>query len=147
MNVKYKDGDLVEDINNFDIVVHGCNCFCTMGAGIARQLSNKYPQVALVDKMTKTGDKNKLGRYTSTLVTNTLVVNLYTQYSFGNKKRHFNYAAFLVGLRSLFQLFPQAKFGLPKIGAGLAEGDWNKIEQIIEDLSENIDVTVYNYKV
>ena len=35
--IKYIKGDLIKlaQKGKFDIIAHGCNCFCTMGAGIA----------------------------------------------------------------------------------------------------------------
>ena len=46
----------------FDIIAHGCNCFCTMGAGIAPQMAKAFG----ADKFPKEhsnyrGDINKLG--------------------------------------------------------------------------------------
>ena len=37
MSFKYKVGDLIEAAKSGEINVfgHGCNCFCTMGSGIA----------------------------------------------------------------------------------------------------------------
>lgn len=47
---KTVDGDLINLAleGNFDVIVHGCNCFCTQGAGIAKGmaktfLTNKFP--------------------------------------------------------------------------------------------------------
>lgn len=33
-------------------LIHGCNCFHTMGAGIARQIAQEFPQALETDKMT-----------------------------------------------------------------------------------------------
>ena len=46
----------------FDVISHGCNCFCTMGAGIAPHMAKAFG----VDKYTREnefykGDYNKLG--------------------------------------------------------------------------------------
>jgi hypothetical protein len=39
-------GDLVKlaIAGNFDVIVHGCNCYHTMGAGIAKQIKKNYQQ-------------------------------------------------------------------------------------------------------
>ena len=57
-------GDLIElaKQGEFDVVIHGCNCFCTMGAGIAPKMAkefgcNKYDKESEYYK----GDINKLG--------------------------------------------------------------------------------------
>lgn len=42
----YKEikGDLIEltKLGYFDCITHGCNCFCTMGAGIAVPMKNNF---------------------------------------------------------------------------------------------------------
>lgn len=42
-------------------LIHGCNCFHTMGAGIARQIAREFPQALETNKMTAYGDPDKLG--------------------------------------------------------------------------------------
>lgn len=42
--VREVDGDLL--LSDVDIIAHQVNCMCTMGAGIALQISNKYPVAA-----------------------------------------------------------------------------------------------------
>ena len=39
--INYVDGDLIKlaKQGRFDVIVHGCNCFCQMGAGIAPQMA------------------------------------------------------------------------------------------------------------
>jgi O-acetyl-ADP-ribose deacetylase (regulator of RNase III) len=62
------------------------------------------------------------------------------------------YDAIRAGLNKTYKALNEAKANnveisvhLPKIGAGLAGGDWNIIEKIIEEelISKGIDVTVY----
>lgn len=38
-----------------DAIAHGCNCFCKMGSGIARQIAKAFPVAAKVDRQTKPG--------------------------------------------------------------------------------------------
>jgi O-acetyl-ADP-ribose deacetylase (regulator of RNase III) len=90
----------------FDVIIHGCNCFHAMGGGIAKQLADRYPEVAMVDKQTQCGDRNKLGTSTSVLVevnttvndnvfTNVFtVVNAYTQHMWSSGSDVFEYDAF-----------------------------------------------------
>ena len=49
------------DPNRLTIILHGCNCFHTMGAGIAKYLANKFPEVLKADQTTIKGDTGKLG--------------------------------------------------------------------------------------
>lgn len=36
--IKYIDGDLIRDSDNYDVILHGANCQNTMGKGIALQV-------------------------------------------------------------------------------------------------------------
>lgn len=38
--MKERDGDLIQLAlaKEFDLIVHGCNCYCTMDAGIAKTI-------------------------------------------------------------------------------------------------------------
>ena len=65
-------GNLITLAENgvFDVIIHGCNCFHVMGAGIAREIATRYPEMADIDKhLTKYGAKSKLGNYTWKKVT------------------------------------------------------------------------------
>jgi O-acetyl-ADP-ribose deacetylase (regulator of RNase III) len=63
--IEYINGDVLN--SGEPIVVHGCNCFNTMGSGIAKQVSIEYPEATIADYETVPGDVNKLGRYTSAI--------------------------------------------------------------------------------
>ena len=70
--LKHAQGDLLQMAREgqFDAVVHGCNCFCTMGSGIARQVREQYPSAYEADCKTVGGDIRKLGNYTFTFAEN-----------------------------------------------------------------------------
>ncbi|HUV50462.1 MAG TPA: hypothetical protein VMW78_05525 [Anaerolineae bacterium] len=44
----------------FDIIIHGCNCYCTMGAGIAKAIRDTFPEAWDADSKTGKGSLNKL---------------------------------------------------------------------------------------
>ena len=54
-------GDLIQLalMGRFDIVIHGCNCFCSMGAGIAKTIRDNFPEAYQADLKTGMGDKKK----------------------------------------------------------------------------------------
>jgi O-acetyl-ADP-ribose deacetylase (regulator of RNase III) len=70
----------------FDVIAHGCNCFCTMGAGVAKGVATYFPQPLEADRKTLKRDRSKLGTCTVADVQTTSgelrVVNAYTQYDF-----------------------------------------------------------------
>jgi O-acetyl-ADP-ribose deacetylase (regulator of RNase III) len=174
----------------FDVIAHGCNCFCTMGAGIAPHMAREfganqfnleiteYPEYddhgnEYVVKTKNRGDINKLGNIDyqhmylwfkhpyvkedglaipmnskspgQPDVKDLIVVNAYTQYNYGaNHKdgvaKPVDYEAITMCMRKMNVAFKGKHIGLPKIGAGLAGGDWDRIKKIIQ--TELIDCKV-----
>ena len=145
--MKYKVGDLVRDAGDFDVIVHGCNCFCTMGAGIAKQIKKAFPKAYQADQNTICGDQTKLGTITYYQnKKNPIVVNAYTQFDFGRSNINADYDAIRQCMKRIKLQFSGMKIGLPKIGAGLAGGDWEIIETIINEELDGEDVTVVLFK-
>ena len=72
-------GNLIKlaEQGEFDIIVQGCNCFCAMGGGLAKQLADKYPQVEEADNKTKVGDYSKLGKSSKAEIDFTLEHNIH----------------------------------------------------------------------
>lgn len=153
-------GDLIKlaQAGEFDVIVHGCNCFNTMGAGIAKQIKQIWPKAYEVDKKTRKGDKGKLGSYTKTEIIQQLpdgggykvhdliIVNAYTQYDY----RHtdgppVDYGAIKKVFAKINQDFKGKKVGIPMIGAGLAGGEWGIIESIIDAMTRDLDITVVEF--
>ena len=151
--IKYNEtsGDLIDlaKKGNFDVVVHGCNCFCTMGAGIAPQMADafgcdKFP----LEDSKYSGDRDKLGKIDYKTINNNgkelTAVNAYTQYGFSGKP--FDYDAFEKIVAEMNTVFKGKHIGLPKIGAGLAGGNWNTIKSMIQEGFTDCQVTVVNYR-
>jgi len=141
--IKYTKGDLVRDAErDFDVIGHGCNCFNNMGGGIARDVRKNFPGAYKVDVATQMGSKSKLGNYTKWEGDDVTILNLYTQWKYGNRERNADYGAIRSCMKSIKQDFSGKKIGLPLIGAGLAQGDWGTISGIIEDELKEEDVTI-----
>ena len=197
-NYQEIEGDLIRlaKQGTFDVITHGCNCFCQMGAGIAPQMASAfgcdefkmeiksyidYTEDGLDFKViTKNrGDINKLGTidyqhqylwFEHPAVTepgvaypmnskspgqpgvkDIIVVNSYTQYNYGaNHKdgvaKPIDYEALALCMRKINKTFAGKHIGLPKIGAGLAGGDWNRIKNIIQTELKDMKVSVVIYK-
>ena len=147
--IKYIDGDVVRDAEKFDLIAHCCNCYCTMGSGVAPLIKAKFPEAYEVDCATKSGDITKLGTISHTVKSPVIVVNIYGQYGYWGRKvgkMDLNYDALRSGFKLIKEKFTGKRIGLPKLGAGLAGGDWSIIEKIIEEELKDEDVTVVNYK-
>ena len=152
------DGNLITlaQEGKFDVVTHGCNCYCTMGAGIAPQMAKAFG----ADKFKKEKKKHrgkikKLGTIDYKLVRiedgSVFVVNSYTQFNFG--KNHptgdiapVDYEAIRLCMRKINYTFSGKHVGLPLIGCGLAGGDWNIVKAIIEEEFTDCQVTIVHFK-
>ena len=124
----------------FNIVVHGCNCFCAMGSGIAAQVRRQYPAAWQVDQETEAGDYNKLGNYTVMLGKRFNIVNAYTQYKTASYPGEdvFEYESFALILRKLARQYPGCDFGLPYIGMCLAGGNPEVIMEMLEQFAQQV---------
>lgn len=150
----------------FQVITHGCNAFCTMGAGIAPQMAkafgcDKFP----LEGQQHRGDYNKLGQIDWKISTHTggssefdffefdlAVINLYSQYGFGlnhegGTKNPLDYDALRLGLRKINHQFKGRHIGLPGlIGCGLAGGNENKVKSIIKEELKDCKVTIVYLK-
>lgn len=165
------DGDLIKLAKEgmFDVIAHGCNCHSTMGAGIAPQMAKAFGCDRFGMELYGS-DVNKLGNIdyqTVVLGENAIwsledaknnrdepeltVVNAYTQFNYGRNHtdgdlRPLSYEALTLCMKKINVIFAKKHIGLPKIGAGLAGGDWDKIKSIIQKELIDCKVTVVNYK-
>ncbi|QFR55729.1 hypothetical protein JC221_083 [Yersinia phage JC221] len=134
-------------------LIHGCNCFCNMGAGIAKEVKRRIPGAFQVDELTTKGDVNKLGTNSvyAHSVDNHLsfVYNAYTQYKFWGNGPNVDYEAIRTCFKSAVAHASAFKNNhpilTPLIGAGLAGGDWNKIRAIIEEATGDYPVIVVHF--
>ena len=95
-------GDLIKLAikGDFDVIIHGCNCFCTMGAGIAKSIKTAFPEAYKADLETLKGDKEKLGNFSAANIKRNgqeiTIVNAYTQYHYGGPGIKVDYNAIQV---------------------------------------------------
>lgn len=157
MIIGYVKQDLLEALNQerFRAIVHGCNCFHTMGAGVAKAIAKSYPSAVEADRrQTIMGDISKLGRCSVTTVPmDKLIINGYTQYRPGKCPTEQLYTS----IQKLFTTLNrdwQCTFmpldhkhnliAIPRIGAGIAGGDWKEIERIINESTPDIYIVVFD---
>lgn len=146
--ITYIQGDIFRGTE--DVIVHGCNCLCNFGKGIANQVLRLYPQAYDADKTTKRGDVTKLGTYTQwdgqhcyDLTRTVTIINAYTQFYPSVKMKPFDYNAFFSVLLKIKDHFSLRTIAMPKIGAGLAGGDWGRIAGIIENVFRDKEIKIY----
>lgn len=132
-------GDIFDDIeqNKADVLVHGCNCFCNMGAGIALTIKNKFPEAYDADLRTELGLKEKLGTYSKAKINLNgrifTIVNAYTQYHWKGNDVLADYDAIRQVFKAIKRDFAGLRIVYPLIGAGLAKGNWQTIKSIIDE--------------
>lgn len=151
MTLKYVVGDLCDALERgeVDAIGHQANCFNTMNSGVAKAIRTRFPQAYEADCQTIKGDIGKLGDLTLATGGSGLIYNLYGQYSYGyDSKGYTNYDALQSALFEMREdLLTGRGFkvvGFPKIGAGLGGGDWDTIEEIINDIFEGyFEVVIY----
>ncbi len=144
-------GNLIEFAlsGRFDVIVHGCNCFCTMGAGIAKSIRDNFPEAYQADLKTPLGDRKKLGTYSLADINRNdkvfTIINGYTQYEFSGHGPLVDYVAVKNLFARIKKNFGHKRIGYPKIGAGLAKGDWEVISGIINTELQGEDHTLIKY--
>lgn len=137
--MKTLQGDLLQLAlaGRFDVIVHGCNCQCQMGKGIALLIKKQFPEAYAADCATAKGNAAKLGTFSSALIERGShsfhVVNAYTQLHWRGTGVKADYEAIRAVMRAVKARFTGLRIGYPKIGAGLAGGDWERISTIIDE--------------
>lgn len=133
------------------VIAHQVNCKGVMGAGIAKQIANRYPDVyneyRNYCKVNKTllGDcllvKTKDGRY---------IANLFGQAGYSRRELMTNYSALrksFESLRYIMGVKDLKTLAIPyKIGCGLAGGDWNIVYNIIDTTFYNLSIDIEIWK-
>ncbi len=127
------------------------NCKGSFAAGVAKQIRNKHPLAAqaYIDKFLHEGWK--LGDVQFVKLPGGLTIaNCATQYGYGyagDQRVFVNYEAVAAVFTTLVKYSELGNsVAMPRIGAGLAGGDWNIILKLLEDAAKDkdVDITVYS---
>jgi len=175
---KEVEGDLIHLAREgkFQVVGHGCNCFCTMGAGIAPIMAKEFGcNTFPLEYKEHKGDINKLGQIDYKILNQykpefggnwvlypdeehfttgkkIAVVNIYSQYGFGlnhegGSEKPIDYDALTLAFRKMNHIFKFKHIGLPGlIGCGLAGGDPLIVKDIIKKELKDCYVTIVYLK-
>ena len=143
MKIEYIKGDLLQtEVNH---IIHGCNSRGVMGSGVAKILREKYPQ-AYKDYIFK---YNNYGLELGSIIVSVqddgkVIHNAITQKDYGrdSSRVYVSYWAIAEAFRKINSQGIK-EIALPKIGAGLANGDWNVISAIIENTLTETKPYVY----
>lgn len=142
--IKYIKGDILNVTEG--IIVQQVNCFGVMGAGLAKQIRDKWPSVynSYQDRVHYSpNNKDLLGMTVWNRVnTNLFIASIFGQYDYGYGAKFTNYPALFKGIDYIFGLAEtdQATIYIPKgLGCGLAGGNWDFVEAYLHDLDYMFD--------
>ena len=147
--VKIKQGNILNCSEN--IIVHQVNVQGIMGGGVARQLALQYPELEKeYSKHCKELENNyellKGNVFFCGVSNNKTICNMFSQ------KPNFNtdYEAMKKALTYIKRWAENNNLSIAMpygIGCGIANGDWNKVYKIIEEVFSDYEVTLYKLEV
>ena len=127
-----------------------------MGAGVAKEIRTRFPEVYEKDSELHHTGYNILGschcvKLKDPAASIKYVANLYGQRDIGAGSRQLDYEAFYCALYKLRVWMHSDGFytslAMPyKIGCGLAGGSWDIVEPIIREVFNQTDITINLYK-
>lgn len=135
------------------IIVHGCNAQGVMGSGVALQIKNKWSDAykSYKQAIQDWGDQKicPLGRVVFHKVRDDLwIINAITQEYYGRDKSkvYVDYEAVRTAFHTINWYFHDKglPINFPKIGCGLANGDWDVVSKIIdEELDDRLEKVLW----
>lgn len=146
----YKKGDLLEAPE--DIIAHGCNAVGGFGSGVAGQIAKKYPEAKYSYKNEHEYGSLQLGYIDVVTIRENLkvqkrIINCVTQQEYLPRGIcHANYDAInecMLKVKRYAKAMGNLSIAIPKIGCGLAGGDWQIVEKILEVVFYDYNITVY----
>jgi O-acetyl-ADP-ribose deacetylase (regulator of RNase III) len=139
-------GDLFD--SGADIIAHGCNCQGGFGSGVAKIVATKYPKARAryLEKHANEGWELGEVQFVKLSSGEHYIANCATQDAYLPRGIcHADYDGIRIAMMTVkeFAKDKGLSIALPKIGAGLAGGDWNTIETILKEVFSDYDATVY----
>lgn len=143
--VRYIKGNLFDSRD--DIIAHGVNCRGGFGSGVAYAVAQYYPKAKefYLEKFEQEGWDLGDVQFV-TVVGGKVIANCATQDAYyPRNKCHADYPAIRKCMERVKEFAKSRGYSvsIPKIGAGLAGGDWNIIKSILDEVFSDYDVTVY----
>lgn len=154
MEINYIEGSVLEPVGDgHKIIAHVANNSGGWGRGFVLELSKKWeePERVYRNCWGKAYD-HYLGCCQFVVVEDdTIVCNMIAQDGYYDRLKNpvpLNYVALETCLTELYEYAQEQgdSVHMPKIGAGLARGDWSKIEEMINAHCEQYKVPTYVYE-
>lgn len=145
MSITYVYGDILD--SDAKAICHQVNCCGVMGAGLARQIASRFPEVK------SQYQKHCFGKHKPNLSGTVLAVpvsdgqyilNIFGQVYYGTDRRYTDYDALRTALSTIQEYFRGHTIAIPfKMGCGLAGGDWSTVMSIIQETLTDCRVQIY----
>ena len=143
MKIKYERGDVFESPHR--IIIHGVNAQGVMGAGFAARVKQEHPFAYREYRKAYEEGNLKMGSILVVRAGKRVIIHAVTQKYYGREKdrRYVSYDAIAYAFQAVEEMLYGQTVAMPMIGSGLAGGDWNVIERIIESECKTIQPIVY----
>lgn len=142
--ITYHDGNIFD--SDAKIICHQVNTYGVMGAGIAAEVKERFPEVYTeYNAYCAANDQNEL--LSEVLFSPTkfgFIANCFSQRGIGRNGNYTDYGAFnhcMKMVKEFAKEHDNAKIAIPyKMGCGIAGGDWNTVGQIIHNVFDGSDL-------
>lgn len=121
-----------------DIIAHGVNCRGAFGSGIAGQIARLFPfaKVAYLEKFKREGWRPGEVQIAQSddEAPSKIIANCATQLNYGSTGVYVDYEAIGIAMSKVLDFADEHHFSvaIPRIGCGLAGGQWKIVSNIIQ---------------
>jgi hypothetical protein len=143
-----KDRDLILDVDNYDVILVGTTIYSMLTNGFQSKIASKFPIVDEINAKTPYGNTNKYGKRI-TVDTITPIISLMYIAGYPHSKRAFlNEEALINCLSTANAEFKGEKVATTLVGTTRFDGngDRDRILEIIEENTKDLDLYVYDYE-
>lgn len=140
-----QSGDIF--VTNADILVNPVNCVGVMGAGLALQFKNRFPDNYRVYRnWCQSGDATigKLCFYKTN--NNQIIINFPTKDHWRYKSKYEYIEKGLITLQKYVNNIYVKSIAIPPLGCGLGGLEWDKVVKLIEQYPPLVDIIYICYK-
>lgn len=143
--ITYYDGNIFD--SDAKIICHQVNTYGVMGAGIAAEVKERFPEVYTeYNAFCAANDQDMLlGAVLFSPTQNGFIANCFSQKGMDTHYDAFDHCMRMV--KEFAEEHDDAKIAIPyKMGCGIAGGDWHTVEQIINRVFDGSDLEVEIWK-
>lgn len=151
MSVQIVRGDLL-DAGGY--ICHQVNCHGVMGAGVAKQIASKWPNVKKEYTAfcnSNASKQNLLGEIQAVAVNGStqkkhdpVVINIFGQLDYGHDGIYTDYSALTRAFKKMNKLYKGKTLAFPYgFGCGLAGGEWQDVETLMVKCLYDCNIIIY----